>query len=147
MTSFSRYDYRYNEYGNRRTEEEIDQLEREFIKNEKLKQNKMIKAIGGGILTIVLSIFLFASCERIDAGHVGVKVNQYGDNKGVDDVVAVTGVVFYNPITTKVYEFSKEIVIFLEFGSSLYFLILAILIAASFASDPVVSNKTFSNLF
>jgi regulator of protease activity HflC (stomatin/prohibitin superfamily) len=45
------------------------------------------------------------SCERIDAGHVGVKVNQYGDNKGVDDVVAVTGMVFYNPLTTKVYEF------------------------------------------
>jgi len=50
-------------------------------------------------------IVLFNSCERIDAGHVGVKVNQYGDNKGVDDVVAVTGMVFYNPITTKVYEF------------------------------------------
>jgi hypothetical protein len=29
----------------------------------------------------------------------------YGDNKGVDDVVAVTGMVFYNPITTKIYEF------------------------------------------
>jgi regulator of protease activity HflC (stomatin/prohibitin superfamily) len=46
-----------------------------------------------------------ASCERIDAGHVGVKVNQYGDNKGVDDIIAVTGVVFYNPITTRIYEF------------------------------------------
>jgi regulator of protease activity HflC (stomatin/prohibitin superfamily) len=50
-------------------------------------------------------VFLFKSCERIDAGHVGVKVNQYGDNKGVDDIVAVTGVVFYNPITTRIYEF------------------------------------------
>ena len=49
--------------------------------------------------------FLFFSCERIDAGHVGVKVNQYGDNKGVDDVVAVTGMVFFNPLTTTVYEF------------------------------------------
>jgi regulator of protease activity HflC (stomatin/prohibitin superfamily) len=36
---------------------------------------------------------------------VGVKVNQYGDNKGVDDVVAVTGMVFYNPFTTAIYEF------------------------------------------
>lgn len=50
-------------------------------------------------------IFLFKSCERIDAGHVGVKVNQYGDNKGVDDVVAVTGMVFFNPFTTAIYEF------------------------------------------
>ena len=105
MASFSRYDYRYNEYGNRRTEEEIDQLEREFIKNEKSKQNKMIKAIGGGILAIVLSIFLFASCERIDAGHVGVKVNLYGDDKGVADVTEVTGIVFYNPLSSSIYEF------------------------------------------
>ena len=105
MASFSRYDYRYNEYGNRRTEEEIDQLEREFIKNEKSKQSKMIKAIGGGILTIVLSIFLFSSCERIDAGHVGVKVNLYGDDKGVADVTEVTGIVFYNPLSSNIYEF------------------------------------------
>jgi regulator of protease activity HflC (stomatin/prohibitin superfamily) len=105
MASFSRYDYLYNEYGNRRTEEEIDQLEKEFIKNEKSKQNKMIKAIGGGILAIVLSIFLFASCERIDAGHVGVKVNLYGDDKGVADVTEVTGIVFYNPLSSSIYEF------------------------------------------
>jgi regulator of protease activity HflC (stomatin/prohibitin superfamily) len=49
--------------------------------------------------------FIFFSCERIDAGHVGVKVNLYGDNKGVDDVVEVTGMVFYNPITHNIYEF------------------------------------------
>jgi regulator of protease activity HflC (stomatin/prohibitin superfamily) len=105
MASFSRYDYRYNEYGNRRTEEEIDQLEREFIKNEQLKQKEMIKGIGGAILAIVLSIFLFASCERIDAGHVGVKVNLYGDDKGVADVTEVTGIVFYNPLSSSIYEF------------------------------------------
>ena len=106
MASFSRYDYRYNnDTGRYRTEEEIDQLEREFIKNEKSKQNKMIKAIGGGILAIVLSIFLFASCERIDAGHVGVKVNLYGDDKGVADVTEVTGIVFYNPLSSSIYEF------------------------------------------
>jgi regulator of protease activity HflC (stomatin/prohibitin superfamily) len=110
MTSFSRYDYRYDEENNRyRTEEEIDQLQREFIENEKQKQKVMIKSVLGGLLAIVLTIALVSSCERIDAGHVGVKVNQYGDNKGVDDVVAVTGMVFYNPITTKVYEFPTYI--------------------------------------
>lgn len=61
-----------------------------------------ILTLVGGFLVLVA---LFFSCERIDAGHVGVKVNLYGDNKGVDDVVAVTGMVFYNPFTTKVYEF------------------------------------------
>jgi regulator of protease activity HflC (stomatin/prohibitin superfamily) len=81
-----------------------EQLQKEKLKKQ-LIYKKMTKLIGGSILGLILMVFLFQSCERIDAGHVGVKVNQYGDNKGVDDVVAVTGVVFYNPITTKVYEF------------------------------------------
>jgi regulator of protease activity HflC (stomatin/prohibitin superfamily) len=106
MESFRRYDYRYNSDENRyRTDEEIDQLEQEFIQKQKNKTKVMIKSILGGVITLVAVIFLMASCERIDAGHVGVKVNQYGDNKGVDDIVAVTGVVFYNPITTRIYEF------------------------------------------
>jgi regulator of protease activity HflC (stomatin/prohibitin superfamily) len=65
----------------------------------------MIRKIGIGVVALITLMVLAGSCERIDAGHVGVKVNQYGDNKGVDDVVAVTGMVFYNPFTTTVYEF------------------------------------------
>ena len=62
-----------------------------------------------GIIFTILAFFamttLFFSCERIDAGHVGVKVNLYGNGKGVDDVTECTGMVFYNPFTTKIYEF------------------------------------------
>jgi regulator of protease activity HflC (stomatin/prohibitin superfamily) len=106
MAEFRRYDYRYNgDTGRYRTDEEIDQLEQEFNDKQKQKTKVMIKSILGGVIALVVVIFLMASCERIDAGHVGVKVNQYGDNKGVDDVVAVTGVVLYNPITTRIYEF------------------------------------------
>ena len=105
MATFHRYDYLYDERGNRRTEEELQHLENEFNLNEQLKIKQMIKTIGASIIGFILLVVLFNSCERIDAGHVGVKVNQYGDNKGVDDVVAVTGMVFYNPITTKIYEF------------------------------------------
>jgi regulator of protease activity HflC (stomatin/prohibitin superfamily) len=54
---------------------------------------------------VVLSLVGVSSCERIDAGHVGVKVNMYGTGKGVNDVTEVTGWVFYNPISTKIYEF------------------------------------------
>lgn len=54
---------------------------------------------------VFASLFLVNSCERIDAGHVGVKVDMYGSGKGVNDVTECTGVVFYNPITTKIYEF------------------------------------------
>jgi len=76
---------------------------------KQLKLKKMIKAIGSSVIGFILLVVLFNSCERIDAGYVGVKVNLYGNNKGVDDVVAVTGMVFYNPLTTKVYEFPTYI--------------------------------------
>jgi regulator of protease activity HflC (stomatin/prohibitin superfamily) len=64
-----------------------------------------IKAIVVLVSVIFGSIFLINSCERIDAGHVGVKVNMYGSGKGVGDVAECTGWVFYNPLTTKIYEF------------------------------------------
>jgi len=66
--------------------------------------NSFIKFIVLAVL-VVGGLFAFIGCERIDAGHVGVKVNLYGDGKGVDDVTEVTGWVFYNPISTKIVEF------------------------------------------
>jgi regulator of protease activity HflC (stomatin/prohibitin superfamily) len=105
MGRFNRYDNQWDNRGNRRSEEQLDQMELEFNNEQQLKIKKMIKAISAGVLGFILLVVLFNSCERIDAGHVGVKVNQYGDNKGVDDVTAVTGMVFYNPITTRIYEF------------------------------------------
>lgn len=50
-------------------------------------------------------VLMLNSCERIDAGHVGVRVNLYGTGKGVGDITECTGWVFYNPISTKIYEF------------------------------------------
>lgn len=58
------------------------------------------------VVGLVVAIFVgVSSCEQIDAGHVGVKVNMYGSDKGVGGVTECTGMVFYNPITTKIYEF------------------------------------------
>ncbi len=84
---------------------EIEKQREQIKLEQQLKFKKMTKIIGASVLGLFLTVFLFQSCERIDAGHVGVKVNQYGDDKGVDDVVAVTGMVFFNPITTTIYEF------------------------------------------
>lgn len=66
--------------------------------------NPIAKILLWAGLALVAIISLFG-CERIDAGHVGVKVNMYGDGKGVDDVTEVTGWVFYNPLSTKIVEF------------------------------------------
>jgi len=88
-----------------RIEKEREELLQQTKLEQQLKFKKMFKTIGASVLGFFLLVVLFNSCERVDAGHVGVKVNMYGDNKGVDDVVAVTGMVFYNPITTKIYEF------------------------------------------
>jgi regulator of protease activity HflC (stomatin/prohibitin superfamily) len=88
----------------RQMKEREEQAKQEQLKAQ-LKLKKMIKTITAAVVGFFLLVFLFMSCERIDAGHVGVKVNQYGDNKGVSDVTEVTGMVFYNPITHSIYEF------------------------------------------
>jgi regulator of protease activity HflC (stomatin/prohibitin superfamily) len=88
-----------------RLEKEREEQLQQSKLEQQLKIKKMTKIIGGSIVGLFLMVFLFKSCERIDAGHVGVKVNLYGDNKGVSDVTEVTGMVFYNPITHSIYEF------------------------------------------
>ena len=65
---------------------------------------KTIKKISVALLGLVAMLSM-ASCERIDAGHEGIKVNLYGDDKGVGDVALVTGRVFYNPFTTEIHEY------------------------------------------
>jgi regulator of protease activity HflC (stomatin/prohibitin superfamily) len=98
--AFESFEERYA----RQQKEREEQLQ-QYKLEQQLKIKKMTKLIGGGIVGLFLMVFLFKSCERIDAGHVGVKVNLYGDNKGVSDVTEVTGMVFYNPITHNIYEF------------------------------------------
>ncbi len=62
-----------------------------------------------GLATIVLmfisAIFIFVGCERIDAGHVGIKVNNTGGNQGVSKTEYVTGWNFYWRLAQRIYEF------------------------------------------
>jgi regulator of protease activity HflC (stomatin/prohibitin superfamily) len=63
-----------------------------------------------GILGVVMFILIMTfSCENIDAGNIGIKVNKWGSSRGVDGVTECTGTVFYNPITTTIYEFPVNI--------------------------------------
>lgn len=55
---------------------------------------------------IVLVFFLFFfGCQRIDAGHVGLKVNMAGGEKGISKTEYVTGWVFYLKGISRVFEF------------------------------------------
>ena len=56
-------------------------------------------------IAFLAAIIAFSSCTRIDAGHEGVKVNLCGSNKDVDNVELCTGMVWFNPVTERVYEY------------------------------------------
>ena len=45
------------------------------------------------LFAIMLATVTMFSCNRIDAGHEGIKVKLYGSDKGVSDVELVTGMV------------------------------------------------------
>lgn len=62
------------------------------------------------ILSLIMAICVMcmvSSCgyERVDAGHEGILVNLYGDDKGVGEVSMCTGAVWYNPFTQSLYEY------------------------------------------
>jgi regulator of protease activity HflC (stomatin/prohibitin superfamily) len=65
-----------------------------------MKTKLILVAMGAAV-----ALSMTSCAERIDAGHEGILVNLYGDEKGVGDVSMCTGMVWYNPITTAVYEY------------------------------------------
>lgn len=73
------------------------------LRTEKLKW--ITKPILIFILGIVISTINPFSLERVDAGHIGLKVNLTGDERGVSDYTYKTGWVVFNNWTEKLYEF------------------------------------------
>ena len=61
------------------------------------------------ILLFALALATLASCTRIDAGHEGILIKQYGTDKGVQDVSLVTGRVWYNPWTEDVEQYATYV--------------------------------------
>jgi len=57
------------------------------------------------MLSMVLSLSTSVACTRVGAGYVGIKVNMSGSQKGVEDFPTTTGWVFYNPVSTQVFEY------------------------------------------
>lgn len=65
----------------------------------------LLKIIIGIVVLISLLIIQPITYENIDAGNVGIKINLYGSDRGVDNITIVTGRVWFNSWTTKIVEF------------------------------------------
>jgi len=61
----------------------------------------ILGVIAAGIIILFATIVGY---ERIDAGYDGIRVNKYGDEKGVDKVSEVTGAVWYIKWKYDIYE-------------------------------------------
>lgn len=68
-------------------------------------RNKLVKIVAVIVCLIVFWIIQPFTYENIDAGNVGIKINLYGSDRGVDNITIVTGRVWYNTWTTKIIEF------------------------------------------
>ena len=60
-------------------------------------------------ILIIMAVAILTGCTRIDAGHEGILIKQYGSDKGVQDVALVNGGQFYNKWTQEIYEFPTYI--------------------------------------
>ena len=86
----------------------IKQIQDAGYNNKEAKsagQRSVVIGIIGGVAIIVFSIIQPFTIERVDAGHVGIKVNLTGDNRGVSKYEYKTGWVVYNSWTENLYEF------------------------------------------
>lgn len=54
---------------------------------------------------LVLGLGLLTGCTTVQPGYVGLRVNMYGTQRGVDQIPVVTGRVFYNPVTENIYDY------------------------------------------
>lgn len=66
---------------------------------------KLIKKFLTLLVACSAMVGMSSCAERVDAGHEGILVNLYGNDKGVDDISLCTGMVWYNPFTEQVFEY------------------------------------------
>jgi regulator of protease activity HflC (stomatin/prohibitin superfamily) len=61
------------------------------------------------LLIPILILGFLAGCTTIPPGSVGILVNKYGSNRGVQDYTTTTGYVTYNPVSTSVIEYPTSV--------------------------------------
>jgi regulator of protease activity HflC (stomatin/prohibitin superfamily) len=77
----------------------------DFQQTDKPMAKKIIRYVLMLVGFLALLIIQPFTYENIDAGNVGIKINLYGSDRGVDNITIVTGRVWYNTWTTKIIEF------------------------------------------
>jgi len=61
------------------------------------------------LLALVLTTLSGLACTTVGPGHVGIKVNNFGSERGVEDYPTRTGMVFYNPMSSTVFEYPTSV--------------------------------------
>lgn len=69
------------------------------------KQKKQRSTFSCFLLAFCFVAATAGGCAKVEPGYVGIKVNQYGNQRGVEDFPVVTGRVWYNLFTEDVYTF------------------------------------------
>jgi regulator of protease activity HflC (stomatin/prohibitin superfamily) len=66
-------------------------------------------AVLGAVLLATVGVCSCNSCTLIEPGHIGIRVERAGANRGVQDLPIVSGWVAYNPISETVIEFPTTV--------------------------------------
>lgn len=77
----------------------------EYEQTQKSLVKKIVKYVAIFVALLIFWVVQPFTYENIDAGNVGIKINLYGSDRGVDNITIVTGRVWYNTWTTKIVEF------------------------------------------
>ena len=85
--------------------EKIDPVGKWDNATEKFRPIWLLKGIAIFIIGLIVASIQPYAFERVDAGHVGIKVNLTGDSRGVSKYEYKTGWVLYNTWTENMYEF------------------------------------------
>ena len=76
-----------------------------YNEERSFKIGGVVKPLIIALISAIIVVVNPLDIERIDAGHVGIKVSNVGDNRGVGKTEYVTGWVFYNSWISRIYEF------------------------------------------
>lgn len=67
---------------------------------------RLVNKIGAKrVLLVFAALIIGGGCARVSPGYAGIKVNQWGTDKGVQSAPLVTGTIVYNPFSSDVLEY------------------------------------------